>query len=109
MAKFHNIEELCAELNSKAIKESFFAQSPEDIDRQANEFVARFSEEYNLKSHTITPSRWWFESEDKMFSEGEIELRPMVYHAMEKLHNSDKDTTIEFVAVNVKDAKLTNN
>lgn len=109
MTEFNTIEDICSALNKKAEKENFFAKKPEIIDKEANEFIADFAQENGLKSHTVTPSRWWLESEHKMFEDGQIELRPLVDHAVEKLHVSDKNKKIEFVSVNVKKAKLTNN
>lgn len=108
MKKFNDLEQICYELNSKANDELFFMGDPAEVDQKANEFVESFAKENELKSHTVTPSRWWFESSERMFDEGEIELHPLVNHAIEKLHPEDKAKKIEFIVVNVKDAKLTN-
>ncbi len=108
MSKFANIEQISRALNDMAKNNSFFDKDPVKIDREANYFVNSFANENELKAHTVTPSRWWFESKEGMFEDGEIELQPMVEHAKQELHPNAKHKKIEFVAVNVKDAKLTN-
>lgn len=107
MKIFNDIEEVCEGLNNKAKVTNFFVQDPSDIDDQANKFVAEFSSENRMKSHTISPSRWWFESKQHgMFEDGEIELYPLVNHAIEALHPADKHKEIKFVAINVEEAKI---
>ena len=84
MSKIDSIEDICRELNHKANFDLFFTKEPVEIDDKANSFVNEFAKEHNLKAHTVTPSRWWFESDEKMFDDGQIELHPLVNHAIEK-------------------------
>ncbi len=108
MKNFADIESISDGLNEKAKKERFFEQKPVDIDHQANKFVAQFCSDNGLEAHTVSPSRWWFESKKHgMYEDGEIELHPLVNHAFEEFHPGDKNHEIKFVAVNVEKAKIT--
>jgi phosphoglycolate phosphatase-like HAD superfamily hydrolase len=108
MSKFNDVEAICDALNQAAQAENFFKQHPADIDDQANAFVSKFSSNNGLEAHTVSASRWWFEAADHgMYDDGEIELYPLIKHAIEELHPSDKNKGIKFVAVNVENAKIT--
>lgn len=107
MKIFKDIEEVCEGLNEKARIDNFFVQNPSDIDHQANKFVDEFCSNNGMQAHTVSPSRWWFESpEHGMYEDGEIELYPLVKHAVEELHPGDRNEEIKFVAVNVEEAKI---
>ena len=107
MGTFTNIEEIAAAINDKAIESSLFENKPSKIDEIANQFVFEFAKENNMKAHTVSPSRWWFESDDEMFEDGEVELYPLIDQAKPELHSDNKNKIFEFRAVNVKNAKLT--
>lgn len=108
MKTYKDIEDITKGLNEKAIKDYFFIGSATEIDNKANKFVADFSVENDLESHTISPSRWWFESKTHgIFDDGNVELFPLVNHSVQKLHPNNKHKETKFVAVNVEKAKLT--
>ena len=99
----NNIEDVSDALNEKAKNEGFFNQPPADIDHKANQFIADFAAEHRMEAHTVSPSSWWFESKEHgMFEDGEIELQPMIKHAVEELHPGDKNKDIRFVAINIE-------
>lgn len=107
MSKFTNIEEVSNALNDLARTTNFFDEDSSKIDKEANNFVENFAKEYGLEVHTVTPSRWRFDATNGSFQDGEVELQPLVEHAKIELHPKAKKKQVEFVAVKVKDAKLT--
>jgi hypothetical protein len=108
MNTYDDIEAICDALNTEANLKNFFKLHPADIDDQANEFVSHFASEHGLESHTVSPSRWWFESKEHgMYEDGEIELYPLIKHAIEELHPNDRKKGIKFIAINVEGNKIT--
>ncbi len=108
MKNYKDIEAITKGLNDKAIKDYFFIGSATEIDKDANTFVTDFAANNNLEAHTISPSRWSFESKTHgIFDDGQIELYPFINHSIQSFHPNDKNKEIKFVAVNVEKSKLT--
>lgn len=98
--KLDNIQGVSEALNEYAENCAFFKKSAVEIDREANDFVNEFSDKYGLQAHTVSPDRWWFESKEYgMIEDGELELFPMIKHAVERLHPHDNVVPKEFRAV----------
>jgi hypothetical protein len=107
MKDYKDIEAIAEDLNDKAIKDNFFIGTATEIDKKANTFVSNFSADNNLEAHTVSPSRWWFESKTHgIFNDGVIELYPFVNHSVQSFHQGDKHKETKFVAVNLEKAKL---
>lgn len=107
MKDYKDIEAIVEDLNQKAIKDNFFIGSATEIDKKANIFVSDFSADNNLEAHTVSPSRWWFESKiHGIFNDGVVELYPFVNHSVQSFHQGDKRKETKFVAVNLEEAKL---
>ncbi len=98
--EFKNIEDICNELMKKAKSEKFLQHSVDEIEHEANKFVENFSEEHEMYSHTISPYRWYFQSEKHLFKDGVIEL-----HCDSKFRKKDGSCAFRFI--DVSDAKLT--
>lgn len=107
MKNYKDIEAIAEDLNEKAMKDNFFIGSATEIDKKANIFVSEFSADNELKSHTVSPSRWRFESKiHGVFNDGVVELYPFINHSVQSFHQSDKHKKTKFVAVNLEQAKL---
>ena len=95
--KFENIQAISEALNKFAVDHGFFNKPAVEIDRNANDFVKEFAETNGLEAHTVTPDRWWFSSKEfGMYEDGEVELHPMIKHAVESLHPHDNKVPKEF-------------
>ena len=95
--KLDNIQAICDALNKSADDNGFFKKQAVEIDLKANDFVNEFAEKNGLEAHTVSPDRWWFASKEfGMIEDGEVELFPMIKHAVESLHPHDNVVPKEF-------------
>ncbi len=98
--RLDNIQAICDSLNKSADDNGFFKHTAVEIERKANDFVNGFAEKNGLKAHTVSPDRWWFASDEfGMIADGEVELFPMIKHAIESLHPHDNEVLTKFKAV----------
>lgn len=94
--KLDTISSICSLMHDEARNKNFYAQSEEQLNVSANNFVDKFCTRNGLTAHTISPLRWSFESDEHgMIQKGVIELRNI----------SNEDT--EFKSVDLSDVKLT--
>jgi|GEM_PF-1989495 len=98
--KLDNIQAICDALNKSADDNGFFSKPAVEIDRKVNDFVNEFAETNGLEAHTVSSDRWWFSSKEfGMIEDGEVELFPMIRHAVESLHPHDDEVPKEFKVV----------
>ena len=98
--EFNNIEEICTELMNKAKSDKFLQHPVDAVEHEANKFVESFSTEHGMHSHTISPYRWYFQSENHLFKDGVVELE-----CSSKFKKKEGSCTFNFI--DVSDAKLT--
>ena len=98
--RLDNIQSICDELNNFADDNGFFRKPAVEIDRKAYDFVNEFAGTNGLVAHTVSSDRWWFSSKEfGMIEDGEVELFPMIRHAVESLHPHDNEVPKQFKAV----------
>jgi hypothetical protein len=73
--QFKNIKDICSSLMRKAKESNFLQLAANEIEPEANCFVDEFSKEHEMTAHTISPYRWYFQSNTRMFNDGVIELQ----------------------------------
>ncbi len=54
--------------------EHFLFHPADEIEKDANQFVEDFAKENGLTAHTLSASRWYFQSNEKLLEDGFIEL-----------------------------------
>lgn len=97
--EFNNIQDICESLMERAREQNFLQHTSDEVELEANKFVESFSIEHEMHSHTISPYRWFFQSEKHIFEDGVIELK---CNAHTKLRGA-----CNFEFVDVSRAKIT--
>ncbi len=97
--EFNNIQDICESLMERAREQKFLQHTSDEVEHEANQFVESFSTEHGMHSHTISPYRWFFQSDRHMFEDGVIELKCDTY--------SKPRGACNFEFVDVSGAKIT--
>ncbi|MGH1537130.1 MAG: hypothetical protein ACRBDX_03650 [Gammaproteobacteria bacterium] len=70
-----SVKNICSGLMYKAKTEHFLDHSPHEIEKEANKFVEEFAKDNGLTAHTLSASRWYFQSDEYLLEDGFVELR----------------------------------
>ena len=69
-----SVKSICSGLMYKAKTEHFLDHSAYNIKKDANKFVENFAKEHGLTAHTLSASRWYFQSDKYLLEDGFVEL-----------------------------------
>jgi len=70
-----SVKSICSGLMYKAKTEHFLDHTASEISKEANKFVEDYAREHGLTAHTLSESRWYFQSDHYLLEDGFVELR----------------------------------